>query len=153
MQSTNMTFSEEYKVSIKVLSRDVKRSLNFRTFFNYLYSNLNAGNSIFVCKSAKRVNSRWCIVHHGGRGGGLPAACHLSQWAGGGVGGTAAVIQWWDKHEMATSTRCYKPVHSQVWAKWYQHGERTLESVMCCQEFKIWRPLTHSVVTFPGKIL
>ena len=33
------------------------------------------------------------------------AACHLSQWAGGRVGGTAAVIQRQDKHEVAPSNR------------------------------------------------
>ena len=31
--------------------------LIFELRFNYSYSNLNAGNSIFVCKGAKGVNS------------------------------------------------------------------------------------------------
>jgi len=54
--------------------------------FNYSYSKMNAGNSIFLCKSAKKVNSRWCIVHSGGCGGGPPATCHWNQWAGERVG-------------------------------------------------------------------
>ena len=62
--------------------------------FNYSYSNLNAGNSIFVCKSAKKVSSGWCVVYCGSE---PLAACHLSQWAGGGVVGTSAVIQWCDQ--------------------------------------------------------
>jgi len=30
----------------------------FKLCFNYSYSNLNAGNLIFVCKGVKKVNSR-----------------------------------------------------------------------------------------------
>ena len=76
----------------------------FEVHFNYSYSNSRAANSIVVCKCAEGVNSRW---HEVDRGGGLQVACHLSQWAGGGVGGMvggmAAVMQWQDKHQVAPS--------------------------------------------------
>ena len=82
--------------------------------FNYSYSNLNAGNSIFVCKSAKKVNSGWCVVYCGSE---PLAACHLSQWAGGGVGGTSAVIQWCDQVEVVPSTTCYRQINcGRQWA-------------------------------------
>ena len=59
----------------------------------------------------KQVNSRWRIVYRGSR---LPATCYPSQWARGvegWVGGTAAVIQWHYKHEVAPSTRCCRQIN------------------------------------------
>jgi len=50
-------------------------------FTYYLYWNSNAGNSIFVCKSAKRINSRMYVamlVHSDSCGVWMQATGHVS---------------------------------------------------------------------------
>ena len=63
----------------------------FELCFSYSYTDV--GNLTFACKSAEGVDSRRCVVY---RVGWLLVSRHLRQWAGGGVGGTAAVMQWQD---------------------------------------------------------